>query len=391
MKILVITPKYYPDNYSIIHIVDELKNKGNQVDVLTTTPFDAKGKYLPNYIDKNSEVFKGVNVFRVKAYPRGITFKSLIFNYLSTVNKLCKWVRNTKDRYDAVYTFNLSPVTVLKAGNIYSKKFKVPHIVHVLDLWPISVEATGYTSNKSLFYKYLTHISKKLYNGATTLLIGSPSFEDYLKNVLKINKNMKYVPQPALVGKESHNFIFKEGINILYAGNLAKLQMIHYLIPALDETKIMNINIHFVGSGKERDALLNQAHSSSHRYHIYFHDRLSYEELSDYYYSSDIVFVGLNNKTVVGNTIPNKLITALYYSKPVLAMLNGDGKSIIENTGGGFIINQDISSLKEALINLSKIDKKDLINMGLNNKKYYNEHFSVEMIVKEILSSFSRK
>ena len=49
MKILVITPKYYPDNFSIIPIVERFVMRGHDVSVLTALPYDENGNFLKEY------------------------------------------------------------------------------------------------------------------------------------------------------------------------------------------------------------------------------------------------------------------------------------------------------------------------------------------------------
>ena len=164
MKILIVTPKYYPDTFPINLIAEELARKGNEVDVLTSIPF-ANGKYLENY-DKEKSFENGVNVYRVKTKIRNERKISLIKYYLSLHKEFKRWVKGTTNQYDVVFSYSISPVISLAAGNLYKKNHHVIHVAHVLDIWPESVVDAGYTNHFSLLYKILLRWSKKEYKGS---------------------------------------------------------------------------------------------------------------------------------------------------------------------------------------------------------------------------------
>ena len=141
MKLLIVTPKYYPDTFPINLVAEELVQKGHDVHVLTSVPF-VNGKYIKKY-DKSCTIENGVTVYRVKAAIRTNSKSSLIKNYLSLTKEMRKWARNTSNLYDMVYTYSISPVTILGAGNIYKKKYGIKHFAHVLDLWPEAAVDAG--------------------------------------------------------------------------------------------------------------------------------------------------------------------------------------------------------------------------------------------------------
>ena len=199
MKILAICQYYYPENFVFTNICEELVKLGNDVTVLTAKPNYGYGEIIPEYKDIKYEEINGVKVHRVNIYARKKTRLSIIRNYLSFWKNSRKWVKKCKEKYDIVYSMSLSPVTILSAGNLYKKKYGGKHIVHCVDLWPESVLITHAVRKKSLTYKFLYKWSRNLYLKADRVLIGSPSFEEYFKNVLKVDKKISFVPQPSLV------------------------------------------------------------------------------------------------------------------------------------------------------------------------------------------------
>ena len=191
MKILVVCQFYYPENFVITRIAEKLAEYGHDVTVLTGKPNYGYGYILPGYENIDSEIINGVKVERVNLKPRKTSRKSIIDNYLSFWKNSKKWVKKCKTKYDVVYSMSLSPVTILSAGNLYKKKFVVPHIVHCVDLWPESVLVTNAVKKNSLIYKILYRWSKKLYSKADEILIGSPAFELFKTNFSFQRKSVK--------------------------------------------------------------------------------------------------------------------------------------------------------------------------------------------------------
>ena len=240
MKILVVCQLYYPENVVISKIVEHLVSFGHDVTVLTGKPNYGYGYILPEYKKVKYEVINGVKVHRVNIKALKKSRLSIIRNYVSFWKNSKRWVKKCKEEFDIVYSMSLSPVTILAAGNLYKKKHHVPHVVHCVDLWPESVLVTHAVREKSFLYRYLYRLSRNLYSETDKVLIGSPSYRTYFNDVLKLpNLELKYVPQPSLVEQSDlkpHEFD-KGYFNILYCGNLGRIQLIPLITEAMKELK----------------------------------------------------------------------------------------------------------------------------------------------------------
>ena len=393
MKILVVTPKYYPDNFPIIPICETFASLGHDVTVITSFPFDATGDYLQSF--PLDEIYNGVNIHRVVARPRGRTRSSLIKNYISVGKELERWCKSTNEEFDIVYTYGISPVTTFKAGRAYKKRFPNAKLVgHVLDIWPENVVAAGFTSRISLLYRYLYRLSKKLYSSLDEIVVGSPSFISYFKTVLNItDKRFHYINQPGLISKQDEydNPYNDSNIKFLYSGNISTLQCIDYLVKAFELANIPNTSLYIIGNGKDANLLLNQIKESNRKDDIHYIEGMSYKDLAPYIYHADASIVSLKNETFTGKTIPNKLISSMFYGKPIIGMISGDGKNVIVESGGGFIVDQSIVSLSEGFNKIAALSSEDKSLMIKHNTEYYCQNFDVNIIVDKLLSVFNSK
>jgi hypothetical protein len=83
MKILVITPVYYPENFCVTPICEDLVKRGNIVHVVTGLPNYGLGKIYPGYEKPGFEKRNGVLIHRAKIYPRKKSAISIGFFYFS--------------------------------------------------------------------------------------------------------------------------------------------------------------------------------------------------------------------------------------------------------------------------------------------------------------------
>ena len=386
MKVLIVCQFYYPENFVITKIAEQMVQDGHQVDVLTGKPNYGYGYILPEYKSVSEETINGVNVYRVKLYPRKKNKISIVRNYLSFWHNSKKWVRKCETIYDAVYSMSLSPVTICSAGNLYKKKHGVRHIIHCVDLWPESVVVTNAVKRNSLAYKMLYKWSRSIYSKADKILIGSPSFAGYFSDTLKLpNMELAYVPQCSLIEKNDMiPYDYGEGVHILFCGNLGIIQLIPLICESMELLKDKNIYFHIIGMGPMSDFLLKDIHNRGLENNVIYHGPIIAKMAAAYFVNADALYVSLKSEGVVGQTIPNKLMMSMAFGKPIIGVLKGDGRKVLQESGGTLLADENAESIKNAIVALANMDKKERARLGALNKMYYDSHFSTEIVTREI-------
>lgn len=392
MKILVVCQFYYPENFVITNICEKLVEVGHDVTVLTGKPNYGYGEIIPEYKKVKYEEINGVKVHRVNLVPRKKTRLSIIRNYLSFWSNSKKWVRNCKEKYDLVYSMSLSPVTILSAGNLYKKKHNVPHVVHCVDLWPESVLITHAVREKSLLYKILYRWSKSLYSKADHIMLGSPSFKQYFEDVLKMDvSNTFFVPQPSLIEEtdcETHNY--EGGFNILYCGNLGRIQLIPLICETMKEVKNKDVKFHIIGMGPMEERLVNSIKENQLDDRVIYHGPIPAKKAASYFKGADALYISLSKEGYVGKTIPNKLMMSMVFAKPLLTVLDGDGKDVALQAKGAINSSEDPKEIAKAIETLAVMSLEERKKLGDNNQVYYRDNFSITRVVQLIDSCFKK-
>lgn len=394
MKILVVCCHYYPESFSITSICEEWARRGHEVFVVTGKPNYGLGRILEGYEKITDEVINGVRVHRCNLYPRKDSRLSIILNYLSFWLTSRGYCRRIKEKFDVVYSMSLSPIISVAGANIYASKHKVRHVLHCLDLWPESVIVTKAIRPKSLAYRLLYHWSKAIYAKASKILVSSPSFEGYFRDVLHLRRlPIEYVPQPALLlPPQGEEVTYGSAYNLVYAGNIGTLQLVENLTRAIGLIKgEFDVKLHLIGMGAREGAVKKIISEETLQDNVIFYGPKSRAATATYFPNCTALLVSLHQEGYVGKTIPNKLTSSLYYGKPILACIGGDGKEVLEAAGGSvFSHGESPQELAEAMRELFRLSAKERETLGENNKAYFQKHFATAKIVERISDELSR-
>ena len=393
MKILVVTPHYYPENFSITSLCEEWARRGHDVFVVTDQPNYGYNRILEGYEKVFDEVINGVRVHRIKTYPRKLSRKSIIINYLTFYARSRHYLGRMKENFDVVYSMSLSPVVAVSGANLYAKKHHVKHVLHCLDLWPESVLVTKAVKEKSLMYKILYHWSRSIYSKADEVVVSSPSFETYFREVLKLRllPIVSIAQPPLLLPQVGEDKEYKHAHNLVYAGNIGTLQLVENLVRAVSLLKDIDIHLHLIGMGTRTDAvkaLIKEGHLEDK---VTLYGTKPRGVTASFFPNATAIAVTLSNEGTVGKTIPSKLTSSLYYGRPIFACIEGDGREVLSQAGGSvFSEGESPEQLAEAMKKLCALSNEELDSLGKKNRAYFDAHFSLDTIADEVLKELKR-
>ena len=387
MKILVVSPHYYPEHFSITDVAEGLVRRGHEVLVVTGQPNYGMKRIYEGYENVFDEVINGVRVHRCPLYPRRYSRLSIIKNYLSFWHSSKQYLRHLKEEFDVVYSICLSPLIAVSGANIYAKKHKVRHIHHCLDLWPESPVSTSAIEKGSLFYAILYRWSKAIYAKMDEILISSPSFVSYFRDVLKLpDIPVSYVPQPPMIALPEAEVAYTHRYNFVYAGNIGVLQNVEQQIDAMKMAReVADCGLTIIGMGSRVDAIKKKIAEENLSSFVDFEGIKSRSVTASYYQKATAIMVVLKGEGSVGKTIPGKLSSGLFYGKPILAAVSGDGLGLLETTQGAVIAeDESAESLAKAIVKMIGLSEEEREEMGRRNKEYFLGHFEVDKVLDSI-------
>ena len=384
MKILLVTQFYYPERFSTSDIAEGLVKEGHDVTVLTGRPNYGYGHILKEYRHLKYEELNGVKIHRVKLSPRRKTRLSVIFNYLSFHKNAKRYVRKLDDDFDIVMSISLSPVISIAPAIKYAKKHNVKHVLYCEDLWPESTVVTHAVRKGSLMYKILYKWSKSLYEKCDEIIISSPSFKEYFNNELKItDKKFPHINQPILESKNKDidPIKFSHKHNLVYAGNIGEIQNIDLMVDAMKLIKSEDTKLYLMGMGQRLNHIKDRIEKENLKERVEYVGAFPIEKAERYFVNAAALVVALKNEGTVGRTIPNKAIQYMKYSRPLLGILSGDGKELLEKAKGTIFAGENAEDIANKIDEICNKKPSELDALGKNNKKYFDDNLSSEKLV----------
>ena len=399
MRILIVSQYFYPENFKINDIAFFLKSKEFDVTVLTSKPNYPEGKFFKgyNFFNKNTEIINGVKIIRVPTTPRlNGGALGMILNYLSFLFfGFFVFLFKIKNKYDLVFATLLTPATSLLPMIWIKRRFKIPVILWVLDLWPDSFYAnTGFRIN--LVSKLIEKISDQVYNNADSIFISSNYFRKPIIKRLNSTKRFSFFPNWAedifynkIKNTSLDQFTYPDGFNIVFTGNIGESQGFEDIVEAAKMTSHTSINWILIGDGRKRDWIKNQIVDHNIK-NIYIPGRYPMELMPSYFSLADSLLITLKKDEVFSNTLPAKLQPYLTSGKPILGNLSGEGLDIIQNNSIGLACDPgNPAQLANLAIEMSLFTKTKISEIKKNCLDLNENIFNKKEIFKTLMSEIN--
>jgi len=383
-RVLIFTNHFDPEYFKINDIVYWIKDKGNEVTVVTGNPNYPKGKLYPGYSALGSHEKKdNLSIYRLPLITRGNGSKPrLILNYLSYFKVsfiFTLFYLIPKKKFDVVIVHHTSPPFIFIPALLY-KKIKKPKLyLWDLDMWPQTLEATGILKSKSAL-KILERIFKSFYNGFDLIYIGSKHFEKIASKRVDASF-IKYFPNWAdsifeKAKLKSVSISGNEKIIISYTGNIGESQDLESLIEAVSLIEDGNFEIRLIGGGRNKKTLIDLVSKKGLHDFIKFIDSVKPKELLNYFEKSHFLYLSLKNTPLFEKTVPAKFQTYLAVGIPIIGYISGETNDLISKYNLGFTCeSNDVNRLATLLRKISTLKDKDYQEMKINCKSMYIKEY----------------
>jgi glycosyltransferase involved in cell wall biosynthesis len=394
MKILVVSQYYYPEQFRINDICEQLVVDGHSVTVLTGLPNYPKGE-IPNeykWGKRRKEVVNGVNVIRSFEVARGKGAISLGLNYLSFMFSASLKILLMKKDFDLIFVYQLSPVTMVFPAIIAKKITKTPLYLYSCDIWPDSMKNIISDEN-NFIYMLVKRFSTYLYSNCDGIGITSKPFFQYFNEVHSIPLDkISYIPQHAEETYLSINETEDNGVvDFVFMGNIGIAQDIDCVLDAVQQLENkLNFKVHFVGDGSYLENSKLVVKEKELFNHVIFHGRHPLHDMPKFYMLADACLLTLKGDSLVGLTMPSKLQGYMAAGKPIIGAINGSAQEVIKESKCGVCVNaSDSEELAKAMQDFIE-NKYKYINCGDNGRKYFVENFTKKIYMEKLIGQFNK-
>ena len=393
MKILIVSQYFWPENFRVNDLTQELVKRGHSVTVLTGIPNYPTGSVFDAY-RQNPKAFGhycGARVLRVPMLVRGHGAARLFLNYLSFVVGACllgPW-RLRGQQADVIFVFEPSPITVGLPAVLLGRIKQAPVVFWALDLWPETLAAIGVVRSPRLL-GWIGQMVKFIYDRCTLVLGQSRGFlgsiAKYCSDTQKIHyfpswaeevfNGLKLVPAPEVP--------LREGVfNILFAGNIGEAQDLPAVLAAAEKLK-HNASIRWliVGDGRKLDWVRKEVEQRGLHDSVLLLGRFPVERMPSFYAHADALLVSLKKDPVFSMTIPGKVQSYLMAGIPLVGMLDGEGAKVITESNAGLISQAgDAEGLATAVLAMAAMSADQRHQLGLNGRAFAQKEFGRDLLM----------
>lgn len=393
MKIAIISQYFPPDKPGRIadELSQELARRGHSVRVLTAFPHYDTGKVPPEFRQKLRHV-ESRGPVRVRRVPIFASHSrnavGRIANYLSFPWSARFAASFVKDA-DVIYVHG-TPATAAHVGYLWSKKFGIPYLYHVQDIWPESVTGSGFLPAPvaDIADRVITRWLRKVYASASAVVAIAPSAQTLFVDRGAREDRVHLVYNWARDSERSGSAprTNNPGLTLLYAGNLGALQDLETVVRAAARlSDLEDFRLLIAGAGVQEARLKELTVELGMQERIEFLGKVHPDEIAGVYERADFQIVSLKKLSIFAGTIPSKFQAGLAHEVPVITTVAGDVSRLVEENRLGMAAEpEDIDSLAEAFRRAYATTPEERKAFRDRARDFYNAHLTKERAVTSI-------
>lgn len=331
MRILVISEVFWPEDFPVNDLVREWAGMGHEVHVITQYPSYPASYVFEGYRNKGyqCEDWEGVKIHRypfIEGYRDSKVRK--ILNYCSFVRGGKRVADALKEDFDCVFVSQTGPLTVALPALHLKKRKGTPVNIWTFDIWPDVVWSYGIPKNRITEF-LLDRIIRRVYTGCDRIFVSSKRFAATIAKYT--DRECIYAPSwlRPVQEVESDLRLPRDKFNFTFTGNVSRYQNLVNTVEGFHKAGLENAQLNIVGDGSFLEEVKKTAGRLGAR-NVVFHGRKPYDQMYDILMQSDVLVLPLMPQAGVEKTEPYKLQSYLQAGKPILGILNGAGREIIE-------------------------------------------------------------
>lgn len=339
-----------------------------------------QGKYTNREADKIPYLFVKTSCYK----GNGISRIRNINKFYKNLFPVAKEYSKTHGKPDIILASSVHPLTLV-AGIKIAKKFEIPCICEVRDLWPETIVAYGRLKKSSLFAKLLYQCEKWIYKKADKLIFTMEGGKDYIidkgwdknnggpvdidkihhiNNGIDIEAFDNNVKQYSFIDEDLEE---KTAFKVIYTGSIRKANNLELIIDAARyvlKKSDKDIRIIIFGEGNERKKLEEQCLTEMIT-NVSFKGKVDKKYIPFILKQSNLNILNYSYKDIwkYGGS-QNKMFEYLASGCPILSTITM-GYDIIEKYGAGISLHaQSPESIGDAIISIANMNGEEYEDMS---------------------------
>jgi glycosyltransferase involved in cell wall biosynthesis len=379
------------------HLAEHLQRLGWQATVLAASVDHRTGRQrLQDNEVSRFETFQGVPFLWVKTPAYVGNGGGRVSNMLAyTVRVLRRQTTAVLARPDVVVGSSVHPFAAV-AGALLARRFGVPFIFEVRDLWPQTLVDMGRLKNRSLLTWVLRKLELWLYRQAARTVVLLPMAWQYIvplgiarERVVWIPNgvDLSLFPQP-LPPEPSSEF------TLMYFGAHGQANGLDNVLLAMQALQQMpgagHIRLCLIGDGPLKPQLMQQAKALGLG-NVTFEEPVPKSQIPAMAAQADafvIAVLDLPELYKYGISM-NKLFDYLAAMRPILIASDAANNPVADAQAGITVMPGQPQSLAEAILAMSKLSPDERQRMGMAGRRYVEENHSFDKLTQRLANTLN--
>lgn len=359
----------------------------------TLHPSGAQGMNGPNLYRTTVEDGVTYRWIRSNRYGTNLGLR-FIGMFAFAANLLAPWGSRRINRPDVVIGSTVHPLAAW-AGYVLARRYSVPFIYEIRDIWPESLSDMGKLSTRSPLYTGARALSKFLATRAQLVISPLADVDTYVQELTGREAPFEWISNgvpAAYLGKNPERMDYEPPgpFTFMYLGSHGNANAIDLIIEAFcrvcaevtdEELPLLRI----VGDGPLKQELIGLAASTPYSGRITFEDRIPRDEVMDRAREAHCLIAASRDHNVYRfGSSPNKLFDYLLAARPVVRATNVSKNPISESGGGIVVPAGDAAAMARAMHEMVLMRPKERQEMGLKGREYVLEHFTYSALAERL-------
>ncbi len=370
----------------------ELIKRGHQVTIIASSFHYSKLKEMREY-EKEDYIIENIEGIKF------VWFKTPPY-FNNGVKRVINMLSYTKKAIFLLPKLNLSKPDIIIGSSVHlfavyaalrlSKRYKIPFIMEVRDLWPQTLIDMG-MSKYHPFILILSLLEKYLYKKSDKIITLLPKANQYIEKLGVDREKIVWISNgtnPASYSSDNLNILLKgDKFNVLYTGTHGMANNLDLLIDTADILKSeKSIFFTLIGDGPLKERLKKKAEKLELK-NIQFLPSVPKREVFAYLSSSDLLYVGLKDLLLYRYGMSmNKIFDYMASKKPILFVSNIKDNIIKRAEAGTVIEHEDANAVAKSIKEYSYMSSDERKRVGENGYDYLLEHYTVSVLTDKLES-----
>jgi glycosyltransferase involved in cell wall biosynthesis len=374
--------------------------QGHDVTVVTGFPNHPDGIIPEEYRGEmlRRETREGVDIVRTWLYAaRNAGFAKRVLNFASfSVSSIVSGSLFV-DAPDVVVA--TSPqLLVGVSGAVLARRFDVPFVFEVRDLWPKSAVDLGAIEHPSLI-DFAEGIETAIYREAERVVIVSESFREHIVDRGIPSNDIHFIPNgidPDFLDESVERDVraeydLREDFVVGYVGTHGMshgLDVVLEVARRFQESEVFDdVTFLFVGDGARKPDLQEQAEAWGLD-NVTFVPVQPREEIPSFYRACDVCLVPLRDKPVFKTVLPSKMFEIMAVGRPMIVSIGGEAERVVSEGNAGLCIPPESPDELVDAIQTLYADPERRETLATRAESYVWEEFSRPALADRYLELF---